>query len=146
MRDDFASFKNRTTRVLGNLWAGWRERRAATAELAGCPQDEVSRMAGELGLSAGELRDLVARGPNAADLLSKRLRALGIDPADPALLEIKKDLQRCCSFCDSKRQCARDLQDDPQSPAWTAYCPNEAALSALVELASPAIAPEGLPR
>jgi hypothetical protein len=146
MWDDLVSFRDRTTSVLGNLWAGWRERRGAMAELASCPQDEVNRMASELGLSFGELRDLVAQGPSAADLLTKRLRALDIDLADPVLLEIKKDLQRCCSFCDSKRQCARDLEADPLSPAWTAYCPNEAALSALVALASPANVPEGLPR
>jgi hypothetical protein len=146
MWNDLVSFRDRATRVIGQLWAGWRERRAAMAELAGCPQDEVGRMASELGISAGELRDLVARGPGAADRLSKRLRALDIGPADPALLEIKKDLQRCCSFCDSKRQCARDLKADPRSPAWTAYCPNEAALSALAALASPANVPEGLPR
>ena len=142
MWDDLVSVRDRTTKVIGQLWAGWRERRAAITELAGCPPDEVSRMAGKI----GELRDLVARGPSAADQLSKRLRALGIGPADPALLEIKKDLQRCCSFCDSKRECARDLRADPRSPAWTAYCPNEAALSALAALASPANVPEGLPR
>jgi hypothetical protein len=146
MWDDLVSFRDRTAKVIGNVWAGWRERRAALAELAGCPQDEVSRMAGELGLSAGELRELVKQGPRGADLLTKRLRALGIDPADPALLEIKKDLQRCCAFCDSKRECARDLKTDPHSPAWTAYCPNEAALSALVALRTRTHAREGLPR
>jgi hypothetical protein len=146
MWDDLVAFRDRSTKVLGNLWAEWRQRRAAMAELAGCPQDEVNRMASELGLSAGELRELVRQGPSGADLLTRRLRALGIDCADPVLLEIKKDLQRCCSFCDSKRECARDLNTDPQSPAWTGYCPNEAALSALVALASSANVPEGLPR
>ena len=144
MWNDLVSLKHRTAKILGNLWVGWRERRAAIAELADCPQDEVYRMASELGLSVGDLRDLVAQGPSAADLLTKRLRALDIDLADPVLLEIKKELQRCCSFCDSKRECARDLEADPQSPAWVGYCPNEAALSALVALAAPAHAPEGL--
>jgi hypothetical protein len=146
MWNDLRSWSSRTAKLLGGIWTGWRERRAAMAELAACPQDEVSRMANEVGLSVGDLRDLVAQGPSAADLLSKRLQALGIDPADPALLEIKKDLQRCCSFCDSKRACARDLKADPQSPAWAGYCPNEAALSALVALTAPAHASEGLRR
>ena len=144
MWDDQVSFWERPAKALGGLWNGWRERRAAMAELAGCPQDEVNRMASELGLSAGELRELVRQGPSAADLLTERLQALGIDLADPVLLEIKKELQRCCSFCDSKGQCARDLEADTQSPAWVEYCPKEAALSALVALAAPAHAPEGL--
>jgi len=146
MWNDLLSWGGRTAKFLGGIWTEWRERRAAMAELAGCPPDEVNRMAGELGLCPGELRDLVAQGPNAADLLTKRLRVLGIDPADPALLEMKKDLQRSCSFCDSKRACARDLAADPQSSAWAGYCPNEAALSALVALTAPAHASEGLRR
>ena len=75
MWNDLVSLKHRTAKILRNLWVGWRERRAAMAELAGCPQDEVNRMASELGLSAGDLHDLVAQGPSAADLLTKRLRA-----------------------------------------------------------------------
>ena len=103
MWDHLVSSSGRAAKVLGKLWTRWRERRAAMAELAYCPQDEVNRMASEFGLSAGELRDLVAKGSDAADLLAKRLQALGIAPDDAALKEMRKDLERCCSFCESKR-------------------------------------------
>jgi hypothetical protein len=137
MHPDLTVWRVQMAQTVREGWCRWRARRAAAAELAALDATELGRIAGEFGLSAGELRAVAATGPEAAALLDKRLGALGIEPTDAALLEVKRDLERCCSLCDSKRECARDLQADPQSPAWTQYCPNKAALSALVALKAP---------
>ena len=77
------------------------------------PPNSVGRQVSSA-LSAGELRDLAATGPGATDLLNKRLRALGIAPLEIAAVPgLKPALERCCSMCDSKSECARDLRTDP---------------------------------
>ena len=135
MRNDQRLWRGRLAQAMRERWGWWRARRAGMAELAGCDAVELGRMAREFGLSAGELKALAAAGPGAADLLNKRLQALGIDPQEiAAVAGLKQDLQCRCSMCDSKSECARDLKTDPKSPSWEQYCPNEATLSALVAM------------
>jgi hypothetical protein len=76
--------------------AFWRKI-AAVNELAGCDALEVARVAQDLGVSAADLRALASRDKTAADLLTRRLETLRLDPTsvDPALM---RDLQRCCSL------------------------------------------------
>jgi hypothetical protein len=64
--------------LLGRVRDWWR----AQNELAGINPSELDRVAGELGMSAGALKGLVARGPDAANLLYERMRALGISRND----------------------------------------------------------------
>jgi hypothetical protein len=111
-------------------WRMWRERRT---ELLYCDPAEVERMARELGLSAGELVALARTGPDAATLSERRLVAMGIYPSAVRTSEplVMQDLQRCCSTCDSKRRCERDLDDRSKSSDWLQYCPNAATLMAL---------------
>ncbi len=94
--------------------AFWRKI-AAVNELAGCDALEVVRVAQDLGISAADLRALASRDKTAADLLTRRLETLRLDPTsvDPALM---RDLQRCCSNCDSKQLCAHELEtsQEPQ--------------------------------
>jgi hypothetical protein len=73
---------------------------------------------------------MVAYGVNAADLLTRRMRSLGLDPpkVDRAVLQ---DLQRCCAKCQSKTLCTHELEDRPNAAAWPKYCPNEMTLAAL---------------
>jgi len=66
-------------------------------------------------------------------LLEKRLDALGLSSAalaKTAPTELR-DMERLCTFCQSKRRCARDLAPDADDPAWHQYCPNEQTLTAL---------------
>jgi hypothetical protein len=42
-----------------------------------------------------------------------------------------RDLQRCCSNCDSKQLCAHELEDKPKGASWPKYCPNEQTIAAL---------------
>jgi len=104
---------------------------AAVNQLAYCDAAEVVRIAQDLGISAADLRVLACRDKTAADLLNRRLETLRLDPnsADPALM---RDLQRCCSNCDSKQLCAHELEDKPKGASWPKYCPNEETIAALI--------------
>ena len=66
---------------------------------------ELERMVQDAGLTFGDVLELAKQSGDSASLLYRRLEQAGIDfrVMDPAVL---RDMQRCCSFCDSKSQCA----------------------------------------
>jgi hypothetical protein len=117
-------------RLFDEAWKRFRTRRAALNELSYCDALELTRVAHDLGVSTEDLRVLATRDKTAADLLYRRLHALRLDPTsvDPAVM---RDLQRCCSNCDSKQLCAHELEDRPVTATWPTYCPNEETLDAL---------------
>lgn len=119
-------------RFFADAWKKWRERRARLVEFDSSDSAEMQRIARDLGTSISELRVLVGRGANAADLLQRRLHSLNLDPAtiDSAVM---RDLQRCCSKCGSKTLCEHELDDRPKATSWPQYCPNEQTISALVD-------------
>ena len=90
-------------------------------------------MAKEAGLSVSELHSLARKGPHAADLLLRRMTALGLDPNQVSRTERAtfQDMQRVCSMCASHRHCAQDLAHRPDNPEWREYCPNAETLTAL---------------
>ncbi len=94
---------------------------------------EVERIAKDVGVSASELRTLAMFGPEAADLLLRRMAALDLDRTEVARIEPQtfQDLQRVCIMCEHHRRCARDFASDSASEAWKDYCPNAATLIAL---------------
>jgi len=94
---------------------------------------EVERIARDVRMTPAELRAIAKRGPEAADLLLRRMAALDLDPAEVSQVgpQTFRDLQRVCSLCESKRRCARDLARDSAMPAWQDYCPNAQTLIAL---------------
>lgn len=102
-------------------------------ELKCCGEEEVERIAKDVGMSTSELRRLASLGPQAAELLLRRMAALNLDQNEVTRVEPRtlQDLQRVCAICESHRRCARDLARDSASPAWKDYCPNAATLIAL---------------
>jgi hypothetical protein len=114
------------TEVGKAFWA----RRAAIHEFATQDPSEVARIAQDLRISVADLHILVGQDKTAADLLYRRLETLRLDPTsvDPVLM---RDLQRCCSKCNSKRLCAHELEDKPKDASWPNYCPNEDTIAAL---------------
>jgi hypothetical protein len=109
---------------------GFWQKRAAVNELAACDAWEVTRIGQDLGISAADVRLLATRDKRAADLLNRRLATLRLDPTsvDPAVM---RDLQRCCSHCDTKQLCAHELEDKPKVASWPKYCPNEQTITAI---------------
>ena len=105
-------------------------------ELSALGNMEVGRVAGELGISTDTLRGLVADGPEAANLLYERMRALGISKVDvdKAAQGVMRDLERTCACCNKDGVCAKDLAERPDDRVWQSYCPNAFTLDALLKL------------
>jgi hypothetical protein len=120
------SFLARTVQAFLAHLRSWSARR----ELDNFDRQEIERIAAELGMTAADLRDLAACGPDAAELLTKWMTALGIsrDDVERTALGLMRDLERTCSCCGHKKQCAADLADRPDDPVWKDYCPNALAL------------------
>lgn len=112
-----------------NWFAAGRRR----SELNRIDASELNRIAGDAGVSAGELGELVAEGTEAASLLPRRLHAESMDmneivQSEPATL---RDMQRVCSHCGHHTRCEFDLDRDPADTAWQTYCPNVQTMRAL---------------
>ena len=123
------------------------QNRSKTLKLQSCGEQEVERVARDSKPSVAEFRVLACLGPNATDLLERRMAALGLDPiaVSTAAPQTFRDLQRICSFCESPRRCLRDLARDPAIPAWKDYCPNAKTLMALYAKGQHGILTRGAP-
>jgi hypothetical protein len=106
------------------------QRLRSIAEVDRLDIQERSRIANDLGISSSELRALTFRDKKSADLLIRRMGAIGLDPrgTDGAVM---RDLRRCCSMCKDKVLCLHELEDKPRRVTWPIYCPNELTLRAL---------------
>jgi DNA-binding ferritin-like protein len=122
--------------VIVRWWNSWTGMGPDFSELRCCAEDEVKRIATDVGLSAEELRQLARSSPHSADLMLERLAALDLDRKEVAQVEpqIFHDMQRVCTLCETRRQCARDLAQDPNDPEWEHYCPNVETLKLLNSL------------
>ncbi len=118
---------------VGGWLRHWWERSTALAELEACSGAEMERIARDTSVGVGDLRVLAGKWPNSADLVGRRMAALGLDAADIDAAEpaTMRDLQRVCSMCDNKRVCEHDLDRSPASADWREYCPNAGTLDAL---------------
>ncbi len=121
-----------------DLFARWLERRREIAELCTCDAigrevGEYARIAADLGVSPGELNQLVRHGPDAADELPKMIAALGLDAKAIARAQplVMRDLQRVCALCEQKNQCGRDLAAGTAAQHYKHYCLNAETLAAL---------------
>jgi hypothetical protein len=125
--------KNRSPTKTISQWLRDWVRKSSAIEFRCCGEDEVERMAKDIGMSASELRRIAALGPGSADLLLRRMAALDLDRKEVSQTEPRtfQDLQRVCAMCNSKRRCKRDLANDSNDPVWQDYCPNAATLMAL---------------
>jgi hypothetical protein len=115
-------------------WQGWRARRRTTSELGCCAREDVERMAHDVGVDRAELCILAGKWPESAELLTRRMDQLALDPANSRDVEpqVVRDLQRVCSLCASKRKCRHDLASHPSDARWRDYCPNVVTLDALM--------------
>jgi hypothetical protein len=119
----------------------WGERATrpdpARGELHCYSAEEVDRLARLLGVPSVELR--VVEPERNAELLNRRLVALGLDPHELAGLEpaLMHDMQRLCTKCESRAQCLDDFArhaSDPTWEGWREHCPNHAVLNMLATL------------
>jgi hypothetical protein len=104
-------------------------------ELRGLDPMELERVAKEIGMSARDLENLVARGPEAATQLYERMQALGLSRTEieHSATDVLRDLQRTCACCNEKSRCERDLRKRPDDQIWNDYCPNAVTLDTLAK-------------
>ena len=114
---------------------GWRRQRAAFRELEEIGPDGRDALSRDVGVSAGSLSRLVARGPDSAAGLPRLMRALGLNPERVSNTDraVARDMEVVCSECRSSSRCARDLRAGKAHLEYEAYCPNAEILSALLQ-------------
>lgn len=119
--------------LLVTRWRDYQSSRAALSELMDLDPQEISRMANEYGLSSGDLQDLVAEGPHAADLMDRMLRARGLDPNDIRhdLPGVVADMAVLCSRCGVKGRCEHELDAGTAARNADDFCPNAMTMRAL---------------
>lgn len=125
--------------AVAGCWRNWKRSRSNIFDLKDCSADEITRIADYLGISPAELRCIASYSPDRANLLQRRMAALGLDWSDLARTDpgTWHDLERLCAACDSRGRCALDLAGDfanTGSVDWTSYCPNAATLGSLTTL------------
>jgi hypothetical protein len=94
-----------------------RERWRARNEFASMDQNECDHLAREFGMTAKDLETLVRRGPNAANLLYERMRALGMS-VEHVGHGLMRDLEKTCALCDDKGVCKKDLARKSHDFRW----------------------------
>jgi uncharacterized protein YjiS (DUF1127 family) len=116
--------------AVGRAWTRFRRRQRALNELQALDNAELERIVQDAGLTFSDLVALARQSDDSAALLYRRLEQAGIDLK---LIEsaVMRDMQRCCSLCDSKTQCAHELDDKPKVASWPGYCPNRQTIEAL---------------
>jgi len=123
--------------VVLNSIADWvtryRDAVGHTNEFGQCSPDEVRQIAKDLGVPAGELRQMASKGPHAADQVQKMLVALHVDPkalekTNPLVM---RDLQRLCINCSDKKRCQSELAKGTAAAHFHEFCPNSMTLDAL---------------
>ena len=121
-----------TLQGLVDAWKSWRQRRLAIVELYALDTVEKRRLAQDLGIPTADLEVLAGRDSHSADLLLRRLASLNVDPSriDRAVM---RDMQRCCSNCDSHALCEHELEHKPRAARWPDYCPNESTIASLLD-------------
>src|SRR5215468_3503243 len=96
--------------VFVQSWRRWMARRAdQLLETARLGSDNLEYLTHDLKAANSDL--CTVAGGHGDDLLQRHMLALDLDPyelalSDPALL---RRLQRCCSLCESREDCASDL-------------------------------------
>jgi hypothetical protein len=125
------------------LWRRWMAAQAnQLLEAARLGSDKVEYLADGREVPNGDV--CRASDRHVDDLLRRRMLSLELDPyelalSDPALL---RHLQRCCSLCESREDCASDLArastDQPWQGRddWRDYCENALVLEMLMALQS----------
>ena len=120
-----------------NAMAGWvrlcRVAFGGRGDLVQSLRHETVRAAHAFAAQSAMLVQSVPGWPQAAILLRRMLIALGIDPDSPALKDHAAlgELQRACTACEHKRECAEDLAEGTAAENFYAYCPNAKTLDSI---------------
>lgn len=120
------------------LLRDWRARSSLRRSLQALGSDERDRILRESGLDAADLDVCLGTVFGSEDLLSRLIRAIGLDPdrirrTSP---ETMRDLERTCMTCRGKRRCRSHLVRS-QAAQYRDFCPNAEILAHLAENSGP---------
>ena len=118
-----------------DIFANWLRHRQEHAELCNCDDAEFALIAQDLGVSKGDLDDLIRRGPHAADELPKMMKALNLSPDDIRRAQplVMRDLERVCSQCAHKNRCDSELVAGTAAERHEEFCNNALTLDMLIK-------------
>lgn len=102
--------------------------------LASLDDETVKLLAQDNALSEQDLRDLIRKGPHAADEMPALMALLGINPEDVRLGDPSnyRDMHVACAHCGEKARCRRELADGSATQDFTEYCGNAERLADLM--------------
>ena len=122
---------------LASVFGNWERKRRLLRQdrrrFRDLTDDEVARMARDVGLSSFDLCEMVRLGPDASQSLARRMAALhiDIDKISQTNMGLVRDMQRLCATCGNKSRCDMHLVIDSENLVWRRYCPNERFLAEL---------------
>jgi hypothetical protein len=116
-----------------DMFFDWVKHRREIAETCNCDARDLSRIAHDLGVSPGDLDELVRRGQHAADELPRLMKQLKLDPESIARTQalVMHDMERVCAQCSSKARCDQDLAQGTSQQHYDEYCGNALTLQSL---------------
>jgi hypothetical protein len=117
-------------------WCRDKAKSSRGSDLGYCSDFDLEQVAKDIRMSVSELRSVAKRGPQAADLLLRRMTELDLDPKEVSLIEPEtfRDMQRLCTLCRYHKRCARDFARGAATKTWNDYCSNSGTLAALNSL------------
>jgi hypothetical protein len=112
----------RLKRWCSATWAAVNEAKL----LASLDDETVKLLAQDNALSEQELRELIAKGPHAADEMLALMKLLNIDPEEARLEEPAefREMHITCVHCGEKTRCRRELIDGSAAVDFASYCGN----------------------
>ena len=106
------------------------------SELEAIDPDQVAAMAKDIGITAGQLRDLASKRGDAAAPLRSLLVAIDVNPKEFDKIDprIARDMQWLCINCSNKAQCSFDLSIGIAATTFRNFCPNAIALDEIFDV------------
>lgn len=116
--------------TIKDRWQQRRDRQAAVRALASMGPEQAETLAADIGMSLGDLREVVDKGGRATRLLERTLQARGLAASSipPRTL---REIETTCSRCEAKGICARELKAGTAVAHAAAFCPNYEVMNAL---------------
>lgn len=111
---------------VSKCWGLHKDRAESRRELSRMSQCDIETLAADCGLAPGQFRDMLKRGPHAADELLELMTVLEIDEASlkAANRGTFNDMKAVCAACDHKPECRRSLRKGAAAQDYSMFCGN----------------------
>ena len=115
---------------VSRYWDLYRDRAESRNELAYMTPGDIEVLAADCGLSPSQFRDMMKRGPRAADELLELMKVLDIDEARRKAVNrgALNDMKLICAECGRKSECRGSLRRGTASREYRTFCNNSELL------------------